>query len=270
MNLNRIIFPAPRASYNRNTFDDELIWIPKNNHTTTQTSKTKFRSKSQEKTSKETNQTTKQLLCKKIILQNKQTIETEVREEPTYVNIYQNESETTERDRFEIKDRDFYKLLPYLRQPNEYTALDEHPQRSVKKNRCRSERQGRRRKYAESSESRSSSREAASATLKNSKKKGIGNFSLFGFMKKKNRKDLGDFPSAKNKSNAKSFVKLDEISEGKSAKAIDEKDSIPCLMLKNRVPTKKILIYFHANSEDLFLCYDLLDHLKKTLKVTNR
>ena len=42
---------------------------------------------------------------------------------------------------------------------------------------------------------------------------------------------------------------------------------IPTLLLKSKRPTRRVLIYFHANNEDLFQSYDLLEHLRRTLKV---
>ena len=42
---------------------------------------------------------------------------------------------------------------------------------------------------------------------------------------------------------------------------------IPCLLLKSMVHTKKIIIYFHGNGEDIYLSYDLLNHLRNSLNV---
>ena len=42
---------------------------------------------------------------------------------------------------------------------------------------------------------------------------------------------------------------------------------IPCLYLPYTQGSSKLIIYFHGNAEDLGLAYELLDHLKNSLKV---
>jgi hypothetical protein len=43
---------------------------------------------------------------------------------------------------------------------------------------------------------------------------------------------------------------------------------IPCLYLPYTKGSCKILLYFHGNAEDVGLAYELLEHLKNTLKVS--
>lgn len=42
---------------------------------------------------------------------------------------------------------------------------------------------------------------------------------------------------------------------------------IPCLLLQSAFPSKKVLLYFHANNEDISSTYELLTHLHKTFMV---
>ena len=42
---------------------------------------------------------------------------------------------------------------------------------------------------------------------------------------------------------------------------------IPCLLLKTGIKTRKIIVYFHGNGEDINLAHDLLNHLKINLNV---
>jgi pimeloyl-ACP methyl ester carboxylesterase len=42
---------------------------------------------------------------------------------------------------------------------------------------------------------------------------------------------------------------------------------IPCLFLTPKEPSRKILIYFHGNGEDIHLAYDLLSHIRNTMQV---
>ena len=46
------------------------------------------------------------------------------------------------------------------------------------------------------------------------------------------------------------------------------KTNIPCLYLPcNNEGSSKILIYFHANAEDIGLSYTLLESIRQTIKV---
>lgn len=45
---------------------------------------------------------------------------------------------------------------------------------------------------------------------------------------------------------------------------------IPCLFLGSKFPTKKILVYFHGNNEDISLTYDFLERLQSTFMVIMR
>ena len=42
---------------------------------------------------------------------------------------------------------------------------------------------------------------------------------------------------------------------------------IPCLYLPFSSGSSKLLIYFHGNAEDIGLSYEMLDHLRSSLKV---
>jgi hypothetical protein len=42
---------------------------------------------------------------------------------------------------------------------------------------------------------------------------------------------------------------------------------IPCLFLPYTSGSSKLLIYFHGNAEDIGLSYEMLDHLKSSLKI---
>lgn len=42
---------------------------------------------------------------------------------------------------------------------------------------------------------------------------------------------------------------------------------IPCLYLPYQTGSSKILIYFHGNAEDVGLSYEMLDHIRSTLKL---
>lgn len=42
---------------------------------------------------------------------------------------------------------------------------------------------------------------------------------------------------------------------------------VPCLFMPYSKGSSKLLFYFHGNAEDLGLAYELLEHLKQTLKV---
>jgi len=43
---------------------------------------------------------------------------------------------------------------------------------------------------------------------------------------------------------------------------------IPCLLLKPRLPTNKLIFYFHGNGEDVNLARELLTHIRDHLNVT--
>ena len=43
---------------------------------------------------------------------------------------------------------------------------------------------------------------------------------------------------------------------------------IPCLILKPRLPTNKVILYFHGNGEDVNLARELLGHVRDQLNVT--
>ena len=42
---------------------------------------------------------------------------------------------------------------------------------------------------------------------------------------------------------------------------------IPCLFLPYSSGSSKLLIYFHGNAEDIGLSYEMLDHLRSSLKI---
>lgn len=42
---------------------------------------------------------------------------------------------------------------------------------------------------------------------------------------------------------------------------------IPCLYLPYQTGSSKILIYFHGNAEDVGLSYEMLDHIRSSLKI---
>lgn len=42
---------------------------------------------------------------------------------------------------------------------------------------------------------------------------------------------------------------------------------IPCLLLKPRLPTNKVILYFHGNGEDIHLARELLTHVRDQLNV---
>jgi pimeloyl-ACP methyl ester carboxylesterase len=42
---------------------------------------------------------------------------------------------------------------------------------------------------------------------------------------------------------------------------------IPCLVLKPRLPTNKVIIYFHGNGEDIHLSRELLAHIRDSLNI---
>lgn len=46
-----------------------------------------------------------------------------------------------------------------------------------------------------------------------------------------------------------------------------EKDYIPCLFLPYSQGSSKVLMYFHGNAEDLGQAYQLLNHIRNTLKI---
>ena len=42
---------------------------------------------------------------------------------------------------------------------------------------------------------------------------------------------------------------------------------IPCLFLPYTSGSSKLLLYFHGNAEDIGLSYEMLDHLRSSLKI---
>ena len=42
------------------------------------------------------------------------------------------------------------------------------------------------------------------------------------------------------------------------------KTNIPCLYLESYQPTSQLIVYFHANAEDIGLAYPLLETLRRT------
>ena len=45
-------------------------------------------------------------------------------------------------------------------------------------------------------------------------------------------------------------------------------DHVPVLYLPYNKGASKLLLYFHGNAEDLGLAYDMLDHIRITLRVS--
>ena len=45
------------------------------------------------------------------------------------------------------------------------------------------------------------------------------------------------------------------------------KDYIPCLFLPCLKGSKKLIIYFHGNAEDLGISYEMLDHMRTALRI---
>ena len=44
--------------------------------------------------------------------------------------------------------------------------------------------------------------------------------------------------------------------------------NIPCLWLPHlNGGSSKLMIYFHANAEDVGLCYEMLDHIRSTVRI---
>ena len=44
--------------------------------------------------------------------------------------------------------------------------------------------------------------------------------------------------------------------------------NIPCLFLPHlNGGSSKLLIYYHANAEDIGLCYEMLDHIRSTVRI---
>ena len=42
---------------------------------------------------------------------------------------------------------------------------------------------------------------------------------------------------------------------------------VPCMHLPYTIGSSKLMIYFHANAEDIVLCNELLDYIRALLKV---
>ena len=52
-----------------------------------------------------------------------------------------------------------------------------------------------------------------------------------------------------------------------NSKPAPSHEAIPCLYLPYSHGSSKLMIYFHGNAEDIGLAYELLDHLRNTLKL---
>ena len=50
-------------------------------------------------------------------------------------------------------------------------------------------------------------------------------------------------------------------------RANNKKEYIPCMLLRSRASTSKVLIYFHGNGEDVNLAFELLSHIRNYLMV---
>ena len=76
------------------------------------------------------------------------------------------------------------------------------------------------------------------------------------------------FPAPESSYDEKTFEKdlifiprIDDIGEASS------KEFIPCLYLPYSQGSSKVMMYFHGNAEDLGQAYQLLNHIRNTLKI---
>jgi hypothetical protein len=83
-------------------------------------------------------------------------------------------------------------------------------------------------------------------------------------------RDCLKLPDKENKNtNSGNSVKESSASTKASSKPSNSNRSkhIPCLFLPYTSGSSKLLIYFHGNAEDIGLSYEMLDHLKSSLKI---
>jgi abhydrolase domain-containing protein 17 len=75
------------------------------------------------------------------------------------------------------------------------------------------------------------------------------------------------FPSPESSYDEKMYEKdlifIPRIIDGKRS----DRECIPCLFLPYSQGSSKLMIYFHGNAEDLGQAYQLLNHLRNTLKI---
>ena len=57
------------------------------------------------------------------------------------------------------------------------------------------------------------------------------------------------------------------LNSSKSERRSKRPSHIPCLFLPYTSGSSKLLLYFHGNAEDIGLSYEMLDHLRSSLKV---
>lgn len=300
MNFNSFVFSAPQSSYDKETFQEELIWVPRKKKMASEPQNVKVRAASQDKAIIKRSSVRKFSRVYKISHEDANIVDTQ--EISTRIQACMQSLEFTEkeqREEFDLHDISFSKPSPYSRgaspKANSGKCLDVQAVQTKlieedlnSKDICVSGLNPIK-KHHHSLENVKGCPELK--TKKTSKS--IGCFSFLG--RRKSTKGISaENDQSRNSSRLLKRSSITEMSISTSkrshfaetityiratqtggtqnnygAEAVQQ-GGIPCLFLKNKPPTAKYLIYFHANSEDICLAYDLLDHLKQKLKVLRK
>lgn len=313
MNLNKLVFPAPLSSYDTETLEGQLVWIPRRESQTNKRTNKKSRSKSYEKISQEKKEQARCPNAKKFtrrIATGDEFGSFKPEGRSVRIGSYSKLEDNINRSKL---DDIILEDLPTTTDSSNTRRTSLHlDSPTTFRPPCRAYR------VIPHSKSKSALDSYTLANLEEKKKSGMylhklekakncdtrpraknngGCFAFFTGGRKRVKSDdeekaeehvgrvVRNMTRKQTKSMSKSMVNSDSfdcsesVSPTKPCKSSKKdgyvtmnkkaatKSYIPSLIIQHNCPNAQILIYFHANHEDIYQSYDLLAHLQRTLKV---